>query len=98
MHVIYRRIDDDFLDPQAFRPDSLLGVPGLMAAYRAGRVALANAPGNGVADDKVMYAYVPEMIKYYVGEDADHPERADVSSAGATPTGSTCCRTSRSWW
>jgi len=67
--VIYRRIDDDFLDPQAFRPDSLLGVSGLMEAYQAGRVALANAPGNGVADDKVIYAYVPDMIRYY--EDAD---------------------------
>ena len=65
--VIYRRIDDDFLDPQTFRPDSLLGVPGLMAAYQAGQVALANAPGNGVADDKVVYAYVPEMIRYYEG-------------------------------
>ena len=65
--VIYRRIDDDFLDPQVFRPDSLLGVPGLMAAYQAGRVALANAPGNGVADDKVVYAYVPDMIRYYEG-------------------------------
>jgi uncharacterized circularly permuted ATP-grasp superfamily protein len=73
VHVIYRRIDDDFLDPEAFRPDSLLGVPGLVKAYRAGRVALANAPGNGVADDKVMYAYVPEMIKYYEGEDAIIP-------------------------
>ena len=67
--VIYRRIDDDFLDPDAFRPDSLLGVPGLMAAYKAGRVALANAPGNGVADDKVIYAYVPDMIRYYEGEE-----------------------------
>jgi uncharacterized circularly permuted ATP-grasp superfamily protein len=67
--VIYRRVDDDFLDPEAFRPDSLLGVPGLMAAYRAGRVALANAPGNGIADDKVVYAYVPDMIRYYEGED-----------------------------
>ena len=67
--VIYRRIDDDFLDPEAFRADSLLGVPGLMEAYRAGNVALANAPGNGVADDKVIYAYVPEMIRYYEGED-----------------------------
>jgi len=65
--VIYRRIDDDFLDPQVFRPDSLLGVPGLMAAYQAGLVALANAPGNGVADDKVIYAYVPDMIRYYEG-------------------------------
>lgn len=71
--VIYRRIDDDFLDPKAFREDSLLGVPGLMEAYKAGRVALANAPGNGVADDKVIYAYVPEIIKYYLGEDAIIP-------------------------
>ena len=69
VHVIYRRIDDDFMDPEAFRPDSMLGVPGLLRAYKAGRVALANAPGNGVADDKVMYAYVPEMIRYYEGED-----------------------------
>jgi len=67
--VIYRRIDDDFLDPEAFRPDSLLGVPGLVDVYRAGRVSLANAPGNGVADDKVVYAYVPEMIRYYEGAD-----------------------------
>jgi uncharacterized circularly permuted ATP-grasp superfamily protein len=67
--VIYRRIDDDFLDPEAFRPDSLLGVPGLMAAYQQGRVALANAPGNGVADDKVIYSYVPDMIRYYEGAD-----------------------------
>ena len=71
--VIYRRIDDDFLDPQAFRADSLLGVPGLVDAYRAGNVALANAPGNGVADDKVVYAYVPDMIRYYLGEDAILP-------------------------
>ncbi len=71
--VIYRRIDDDFLDPEAFRDDSVLGVPGLMAAYRDGRVALANAPGNGVADDKVIYAYVPEIIRYYEGADAILP-------------------------
>ena len=71
--VIYRRIDDDFLDPKAFRPDSLLGVPGLMESYAAGNVALANAPGNGVADDKVIYAYVPEMIRYYLSEDAIIP-------------------------
>jgi uncharacterized circularly permuted ATP-grasp superfamily protein len=67
--VIYRRIDDDFLDPLAFRPDSLLGVPGLMGAYRAGNVALANAVGNGIADDKAVYAYVPEIIRYYLGEE-----------------------------
>ncbi|NEQ46884.1 MAG: circularly permuted type 2 ATP-grasp protein [Leptolyngbya sp. SIOISBB] len=67
--VIYRRIDDDFLDPQAFRADSMLGVAGLMDVYRKGRVAIANAPGTGVADDKMIYAYVPQMIKYYLGED-----------------------------
>ncbi len=67
--VIYRRLDDDFLDPEAFRPESLLGVPGLMRAYRAGNVALVNAPGTGVADDKAVYVYVPKVIKYYLGED-----------------------------
>ncbi len=71
--VIYRRVDDDFLDPDVFRPDSMLGVPGLMEVYKAGRVALANAPGTGVADDKVVYAYVPEMIKFYLGEEAILP-------------------------
>ncbi len=67
--VIYRRIDDDFLDPKAFRSDSLLGVPGLMEVYKAGRVALANAPGTGVADDKVLYAFVPQIIKYFLDQD-----------------------------
>ncbi|MBR8827118.1 MAG: circularly permuted type 2 ATP-grasp protein [Gomphosphaeria aponina SAG 52.96 = DSM 107014] len=67
--VIYRRVDDNFLDPLVFRPDSLLGVPGLMEVYQQGRVAIANAPGTGVADDKVVYAYVPEMIRYYLGEE-----------------------------
>lgn len=67
--VVYRRIDDDFIDPLAFRSDSMLGVPGLMEVYRSGRVAIANALGTGVADDKVIYAYVPEMIRYYLGED-----------------------------
>ncbi len=68
--VLYRRIDDDFIDPQVFRADSMLGVPGLMGAYRAGNIALANAPGTGVADDKAVYAYVPDMIKYYLDQDA----------------------------
>src|SRR6201999_527164 len=72
--VLYRRIDDDFLDPEAFRSDSMLGVPGLMDAYRSGRIALANAPGTGVADDKVVYAYVPQIIKYYLGEDPILPD------------------------
>jgi len=67
--VIYRRIDDDFIDPIVFRKDSMLGVPGLMSAYRAGNVALANAVGTGVADDKVMYTFVPKMIEYYLGQD-----------------------------
>ena len=67
--VIYRRIDDDFLDPEAFRSDSMLGVPGLMKVYQSGNVALANAPGTGVADDKVVYAYVPRIVKYYLGEE-----------------------------
>lgn len=71
--VIYRRIDDLFLDPEAFNPDSMLGVPGLMRAWKSGNVALANAPGAGVADDKVVYAWVPEIIKYYLGEEAVLP-------------------------
>ena len=85
--VIYRRIDDDFLDPKFFRSDSMLGVPGLMDVYQAGNVALANAPGTGVADDKVVYAYVPRLVKYYLGEDIILPnvptyicaEEADLS-------------------
>ena len=67
--VIYRRIDDDFLDPEVFRADSMLGVPGLLRAYRAGRVTLANAIGTGVADDKSIYPYVPEMVRFYLGEE-----------------------------
>jgi uncharacterized circularly permuted ATP-grasp superfamily protein len=68
--VIYRRIDDDFLDPLTFRPDSMLGVPGLFDAYRAGNVTLVNAPGTGIADDKAVYVYVPEIIEFYLGEKA----------------------------
>jgi uncharacterized circularly permuted ATP-grasp superfamily protein len=68
--VIYRRIDDDFLDPLAFRPDSMLGVPGLFNAYRGGGVTLCSAPGSGIADDKAIYTYVPEMIRFYLGENA----------------------------
>jgi uncharacterized circularly permuted ATP-grasp superfamily protein len=70
VHVIYRRLNDDFLDPEVFRPDSMLGVAGLMRAYRKGNVALANAVGTGVADDKAIYAYLPRLIRYYLGEDA----------------------------
>ncbi len=73
--MIYRRIDDLFLDPEAFRPDSMLGVPGLIRAWKAGNVGLANAPGAGVADDKVVYAWVPDLIRYYLGEE---PQIANV--------------------
>jgi uncharacterized circularly permuted ATP-grasp superfamily protein len=89
VHVIYRRIDDDFLDPLTFRPDSLLGVPGLFDAYRSGNVTLVNAPGTGIADDKAVYTYVPQIIEFYLGEKpllnnvptfncADPEERAHV--------------------
>ncbi len=67
--VIYRRIDDAFLDPLCFRPDSMLGIPGLMDVYRSGGVSLASAPGVGVADDKAVYTFVPEMIRFYLGEE-----------------------------
>ena len=73
VHVLYRRIDDDYLDPVHFRPDSVLGVPGLLNAARAGRVTIANAVGNGVADDKAIYPYVPALIEYYLGEKAILP-------------------------
>jgi uncharacterized circularly permuted ATP-grasp superfamily protein len=69
VHVIYRRVDDQFIDPEVFRPDSMLGVPGLMRAWRAGNVGIANAPGSGVADDKVVYAWVPDIIRYYLAEE-----------------------------
>jgi uncharacterized circularly permuted ATP-grasp superfamily protein len=71
--VLYRRVDDDFLDPLCFRPDSALGVPGLMNAYRVGNLALVNAVGTGVADDKAIYPFVPDMIKFYMGQEAILP-------------------------
>ena len=70
VNVIYRRVDDDFLDPLVFRPDSMLGVPGLMSAYRAGNVAIVNAPGTGIADDKAIYSYMPDIVRYYSGGEA----------------------------
>lgn len=73
IHALYRRIDDTFLDPRAFRPDSLLGVPGIFDLYRRGKIAMANAPGTGIADDKAVYAYIPRVIRYYTGEDAVIP-------------------------
>ncbi len=83
--VIYRRIDDDFIDPLAFRNDSILGVPGLFNAYRAGNVTLANAIGTGIADDKALYAYVPKIIKYYLGQDAILPNVETYILAEAGP-------------
>ena len=71
--VIYRRVDDDFLDPLVFRPDSMLGVPGLIAAYAAGNVAILNAPGNGIADDKAIYSYMPEIVRFYSGGEPKLP-------------------------
>jgi uncharacterized circularly permuted ATP-grasp superfamily protein len=71
--VIYRRIDDAFLDPLTFNPESGLGVAGLMAAYRAGNVTIVNAPGTGIADDKAVYSFMPEIVRYYMGEDAKLP-------------------------
>ena len=79
--MIYRRIDDDFLDPTVFRKDSVLGVPGIMEAYRQGNVNLANAIGTGVADDKVTYYYVPKMIKFYLGEEPILPNVETYLSA-----------------
>lgn len=68
--VLYRRIDDDYLDPLAFRPDSVIGVPGIMDVYRAGGITLANVPGTGIADDKAIYSYMPEIVEFYTGEKA----------------------------
>jgi uncharacterized circularly permuted ATP-grasp superfamily protein len=82
--VIYRRVNDTFIDPEVFRPDSLLGVPGLMRAWRAGNVAIANAPGAGVADDKLVYAFVPDIIRYYLDEEPilpNVPTRACIDEA-----------------
>jgi uncharacterized circularly permuted ATP-grasp superfamily protein len=73
VHVVYRRVDDAFLDPDVLQPDSLLGCRGLLRAWKAGNVALVNAPGSGVADDKLVYSYVPDLIRYYLGEDAILP-------------------------
>jgi uncharacterized circularly permuted ATP-grasp superfamily protein len=71
--VLYRRVDDDFLDPLMFRPDSILGVPGLMDAYAAGNITIVNAPGTGIADDKAIYSYMPEIVRFYTGKDAILP-------------------------
>ena len=66
--IIYKRVDDDFLDPLTFNPTSILGVPGLMDVYKSGNLILANAPGSGIADDKAIYSYIPDIINFYIGE------------------------------
>ncbi len=78
LDVIYRRVDDTFIDPDVFNKSSMLGVPGIMRAWKKGNIAIANAPGSGVADDKAVYAYVPKMIKYYLDEEATLPKCADL--------------------
>ena len=96
--VIYRRVDDDFIDPLAFRADSTLGVPGLFNAYRAGNVALTNAIGTGVADDKALYAYVPALIKYYLAEEPILPNVETWQMAERVGPAVTCSNGSTSWW
>ena len=93
--VIYRRVDDDFLDPLAFRPEAVLGVAGLMNAYRCGNVALVNAVGTGVADDKAIYPFVPDMIRFYLGRSRSLPTCRPICVPGTT-TANTCWRTSTS--
>ena len=97
VHVIYRRVDDDFLDPVHFRSDSMLGVPGLINAVRTGGVTLANAVGNGVADDKLLYTYVPDLIRYYLHEE---PIIATSTPGGwrRTRPARRCWTGWRNWW
>lgn len=94
--VIYRRVDDDFIDPLAFRPDSMLGVAGLLNVARAGNVVLANAIGTGMADDKAVYAYVPQMIRFYLQQEPILPN-VETHLCGETPTGPMCSNTSTNW-
>jgi uncharacterized circularly permuted ATP-grasp superfamily protein len=97
VHVIYRRIDDDFLDPTVFRRDSMLGVPGLVHAYRAGNVSLANSIGTGIADDKVMYYFVPRMIKYYLDQEPIIARTCRPISPARRPTGNTFWSICQNW-
>ena len=96
--VIYRRVDDDFLDPLAFRADPILGVAGLFNAYRAGNVALANAIGTGVADDKALYAYVPEIIRYFLGEDPILDNVRNLRAHATMSSAGTCSTNWIRWW
>ena len=94
--MVYRRVDDDFLDPLHFRPDSFLGCPGIVNAARAGHVTLANAIGNGVADDKLLYTYVPDLIRYYLNEEPISPMWTLTGSTSRT-CWTTCSTSSTSW-
>ena len=94
--VIYRRVDDDFIDPLAFRPDSRLGVPGLFNAYRAGNVSIVNAIGTGVADDKAIYAYVPAIIRFYLSEEPILPNVQTYMRVRSVAIARTCSSTSTS--
>ena len=96
--VIYRRIDDDFIDPLIFREDSALGVPGLFNAYRAGNVMIANALGTGVADDKAVYAYVPRLIRYYLSEEPILDNVETFLCREPTNRWTMCWPISTSWW
>ena len=105
VHVVYRRVDDEFLDPLHFRPDSVIGCPGIVNAARAGNVTLANAIGNGVADDKLLYTYVPDLIRYYLHEEPiisnvetyrlDDPDSAGRRARPARPAGAQAGRRRR---
>ena len=96
--VIYRRVDDDFLDPLAFRADSHLGVAGLLNAYRAGNVSIANAIGTGLADDKAVYAYIPEIIRFYLSEEPILANVETLPPVAIPRSVSTCSSTSIRWW
>ncbi len=95
--VIYRRLDDPFLDPLAMRPDSILGVPGLMAAYRAGHVLICNAPGTGVADDKSVYPFVGDMIRFYLSE-SRFCTTCPLGNAAKAMIRNMCWHTWMNWW
>ena len=96
--MIYRRVDDEFLDPVHFRADSMLGCPGLMTAARAGNVTIANAVGNGVADDKLVYTYLPDLIRYYLARGAGAGQRRHLAARGRRRTARRCSTGSTSWW
>ena len=96
--MIYRRVDDEFLDPVQFRADSMLGCPGLLTAARAGNVTIANAVGNGVADDKLIYTYLPDLVRYYLDEEPMLPQRRHLAAGGARRARGGARPARTSWW